>query len=154
MTSSKNANLVLFTLATSDKPLTISDMQFRSGMSYNTVKRTVFADSRVVRHEGYPARFTMEMPPEFDTDRMVVDYDKPAEGWITWLNEVRPLLVSITAISKDMSFDELERKSLMFSSLGQSFTSLSKDVASAIDDDDTTVWDSWFSRESGAVSDS
>jgi hypothetical protein len=147
MNSSKNANLVLFTLATSDKPLTISDMQFRSGMSYNTVKRTVFADSRVVRHEGYPARFTMEMPPEFDTRRMVIQYDRPEEGWITWLNEIRPLLVSITAISKDMSLDEVERKSTMFASLGTSFSTLSKDLIDAVNHDDTMDWFEYFRGE-------
>ena len=139
---SKNQNLVLFTLAMADKPLTISDMQFRSGVSYNTVKRTVLGDPRVERHGGYPATFSLPGVDQLGDDVVVAYKTKPAEGWVTWLNEIRPLLVSITALSEDMSHDELARKVDMFKSLGTSFLSLADDLA--FHHESPTTGDEWF----------
>jgi hypothetical protein len=112
----------------SDKPLTISDIQFRCGLSYNTVKRTVFHNNQVKKLGGYPATFSVAKPEAMRDDIMWARYDRPDEGWITWLDRIRPLLVSITAMSGDMSAAEIAQKASMFASLGQSFLSLSKEL--------------------------
>ena len=110
-----------------DQPLSISDIMFRCGVSYNTVKRVVYGNPRIRQEEGYPATFTATKPDAFDPNVIMIKYDKPQEGWITWLDEIRPLLVSITALSDTMGKEEREKKANMFKSLGRSFLSLGKD---------------------------
>lgn len=147
MNHSKNHTLVLFTLAMSERPLSISDMQFRSGVSYNTVKRTLLGNALVEKHEGYPATFSLPKPEQLGTDVVVTHRTKPAEGWVNWLNEIRPLLVSITALSKEMTHDELDRKVDMFKSLGTSFLSLADDLAFA--HESPTSGERWFDEING-----
>jgi hypothetical protein len=142
-----NQNLVLFALAMSDQPLTISDLQFRCGLSYNTVKRTVLNDSRVQKHDTYPKTFTMTKPEEFDTRLITVHRTKPEEGWATWLNEIRPLLISITSVSENMTHEELDRKVDMFRSLGTSFLSLADELAWHHENPDHA--DDWFTYFNG-----
>ena len=138
-----STNLVLFTLAIADRPLSISDIQFRCGLSYNTVKRAVFGNKQVIRHDEYPARFSVAKPEALSDDVIWARYDKPDEGWITWLNQIRPLLVSITAMPDDMSKDELLKKAGMFNSLGRSFLSLAKDMERLSDHDDWAHYLDW-----------
>lgn len=142
MTNSSN-NIVLFTLAMSDQPLSIADIAFRCGLSYNTVKKIVWEDERVQKEAGFPALYTVEKPELFDMSVMTVKYDKPEEGWLTWLNSIRPLLVSITAMSETMGKEELEKKASMFKSLGRSFLSLGKDLESLMDNDEWAHYLNW-----------
>lgn len=141
--ANSSSNVVLFTLATSDRPLSIGDVAFRCGLSYNTVKKAVFGDSRITKHEGYPTLFSAELPEQMRTDIMSIRYDKPEEGWLTWLNEIRPLLVSITAMSEDMDKADREKKAQMFKSLGRSFLSLGKDIEALIDNDEWAHYLDW-----------
>jgi hypothetical protein len=142
MNHSKNHTLVLFTLAMSERPLSISDIQFRSGVSYNTVKRTLLGNALVEKHEGYPATFSLPEPSQLGSGVVVAHRTRPEEGWVNWLNEIRPLLVSITALSKEMTHDELDRKVDMFKSLGTSFLSLADDLA--FHHESPMTGDEWF----------
>ena len=135
-------NLVLFALAMSDKPLTISDLQFRCGVSYNTVKRAVLNDPRVRKYDTYPKTFWVKKPEEFDTQIITVHKTKPEEGWANWLNEIRPHLISITSVSEDMTHAELDRKVDMFKALGTSFLSLADDLAYL--HESPTAGDDWY----------
>lgn len=141
--SSNSKNIVLFTLAMADRPLTINDIMFRCGVSYNTVKRAVYGNPRIRQEEGYPATFTATKPDAFDPNVIMIKYDKPQEGWITWLDEIRPLLVSITALSDTMGKEEREKKANMFKSLGRSFLSLGKDIERLIDNDEWAHYLDW-----------
>ena len=143
MTTNSSANVVLFTLAMSDQPLSITDIAFRCGLTYNTVKKIVWSDDRVKKHEGYPALYSAEKPDQFNTEVMRVKYDKPEEGWLTWLDNIRPLLVTITAMSEGMSKEEREKKASMFKSLGRSFLSLGKDIEDLIDNDEWAHYLDW-----------
>lgn len=143
MTVSSNKNIVLFTLAMADQPLTISDIMFRCGVSYNTVKRVVYGNPMIRQEEGYPARFTASKPGSFDPDVIMIRYDKPDEGWLTWLDRIRPLLVTITAMSDTMDKAERDKKAQMFKSLGRSFLSLGKDIESLMDNDEWAHYLNW-----------
>jgi hypothetical protein len=126
--SEKTRTIVLFTLGLSDSPLSIDDIVFRTGFGYNTVKRVVFNDPRIRKVAGRPAKFHAQVP-KADTDGLfVVEYEQPEQGWEKWLEEIRPLLPSIVAMSSKMSTQEKRRKITMFKSLGASFLSLAKDM--------------------------
>lgn len=138
-----SSNLVLFTLAMADQPLSIADVSFRTGLSYNTVKKAVLDDERVKRVTGYPSKYSLDKPELFNTDIMSVKYDKPEEGWLTWLQQIRPLLVSITAMPDTLEQDELLKKAGMFKSLGRSFLSLGKDIERLADNDEWAHYLDW-----------
>lgn len=143
MTTNSSSNLVLFTLAMAERPLTIADIAFRCGLVYNTVKRVVLTDERISKNAGYPSTFEVAKPELLDNDTLFVKYDRPAEGWLTWLDSIRPLLVSVTALSDTMDKQELNRKVVMFKSLGRSFVSLSRDLDSLIDNDEWAHYLDW-----------
>lgn len=126
-----------------DQPLSISDIMFRCGVSYNTVKRVVYGNPRIKQEEGYPARFSTTKPDEFDPNVLMIKYDKPDEGWLTWLDEIRPLLVSITAMADTMDKAEREKKANMFKSLGRSFLSLGKDIEKLMDNEEWAHYLNW-----------
>jgi hypothetical protein len=121
---------ILFTLAMADQPLSIDDVSFRCGVSYNTVKRTVADNPRVTREGKYPVMLSLAKPKQLK-ELIAFDYvnrERPDEGWVAWLEEIRPLLPSIAALPDGMSVQEKQRKINMFNTLGTSFLSLAKDM--------------------------
>lgn len=149
--TSKNELLVLYTLSVTDTPLSITDLSFRTGLSYNTVKRVVFGNPRVKKVDGYPSTFTADKPNILDPTQVgIYHLEKPAEGWGTWLNQIRPLLVSITAISEDMTEEEIYKKATMIEYLGRSFLALSKDLVGFYEDPTTKHdWYHYFNWDEG-----
>jgi hypothetical protein len=129
MFSEKARTIVLFTLDMADRPLSIDDVAFRTGLGYNTVKRVVLGDSRIEKIPGKPATYHAKLTDREDV--LVVSYEKPEGDWQAWLDEIRPLLPSIVAMSDEMSKQERTRKIGMFKSLGASFLSLAKDMEDA-----------------------
>lgn len=130
MTLSPTENKILFTLAMAERPLSIDDVSFRCGVSYNTVKRTVADNPRVIRDGKYPVMLSLSKPAELK-ELIAFDYlnrERPEEGWDKWLEDIRPLLPSIAALSDTMSVQEKQRKINMFKTLGTSFLSLAKDL--------------------------
>ena len=123
-------NKILFTLAMSDTPLSIEDVAFRCGVSYNTVKRTTAGNPKVTREGRYPVMLSVAKPQQLE-HLIAFDYlnrEQPEDGWEAWLEEIRPLLPSIAAMSDTMSDTEKRRKASMFKTLGTSFLSLAKDL--------------------------
>ena len=124
---------IMFTLAMSDSPLSIEDVAFRCGVSYNTVKRTISGNSKITRDGKYPVMLSLAKPQQLK-DLIAFDYvnrERPEAGWEAWLEEIRPLLPSIAALPDKMSAEERKRKINMFNTLGTSFLSLAKDMEEA-----------------------
>lgn len=143
MFSEKTRTVVLFTLAMAEVPLSIDDISFRTGLGYNTVKRVVFADPKVTAVAGRPTKYVVSMPAVIDPRLFVVEYDKPQEGWVEWLNAVRPFVVSLLAVDDSMEQSERDRKAKMFRSLATSFLSIANDLEDTLEEPD------WFERLRG-----
>ena len=110
--------LVLFTLAISNTPLTIGDIAFRSGVSYNTVKKIVLSDERVTSVGTHPARYYMAKPDELDAQVIRLHGDEPKEGWSTWVKKVAPKLSEFIRIDKTRLSEDVRKQGMVLEALG------------------------------------
>lgn len=117
MSKSKDM-LVLFALAIANTPLTIGDIAFRSGVSYNTVKKIVDADERVTHVGSHPLRFYMGKPDVLDEQVIRLSGDEPKEGWVAWLGKVSPKLAQFVYVDKTALSDDVRKQGMVLEALG------------------------------------
>ena len=110
--------LVLFTLAISNTPLTIGDIAFRSGVSYNTVKKIVLSDERVTSVGTHPARYYMAKPDELDAQVIRLHGDEPKEGWVDWVKKVTPKLGEFIRLDKSRLSEDVRKQGMVLEALG------------------------------------
>jgi len=118
MKKATNDTLVLFTLATSNEPLTIRELAFRSGKSYNTVKGVVTADDRVATLGERPARYHFPSPEALDTDVVRLQNDMPKDGWVSWLEDVGPKVPDLVQIDKTRTSSQMKKQAIVVEALG------------------------------------
>lgn len=117
MSKSKDM-LVLFALAIANTPLTIGDIAFRSGVSYNTVKKIVDADERVTQVGSHPLRYYMGKPDVLDEQVVRLSGDEPKEGWVVWLGKVSPKLAQFVRVDKTALSDDVRKQGMVLEALG------------------------------------
>jgi predicted transcriptional regulator len=139
--------LVLFTLAIANTPLTIGDIAFRSGVSYNTVKKIVTEDDRVTAFGGYPALYHLAKPSELDEQVIRLQGDEPKEGWVDWVRKVAPKLSDFIRIDKSRLSDDVRKQGMVLEALGTNFILLGKKLQKHSGDPD------WFTKIGGDEND-
>jgi hypothetical protein len=112
-----NENLVLFTLAIANAPLTIGDLAFRTNKSYNTVKKILETDERVMVLEGYPTRYYTKIPSELEQNVIRFEYDTPKEGWVSWVKKVTPKIARLLSVDKTAQPDDLYKQAVVVEAL-------------------------------------
>lgn len=118
--------LVLFTLAVANSPLTIGDIAFRSGVSYNTVKKIVRGDIKVTNCGGYPALYHLAKPNELDEQIIRLQGDEPKEGWATWATKIAPKLTEFIRIDKARLSEDVYKQGMVLEALGTNFILLGR----------------------------
>ena len=139
--------LVLFTLAISNTPLTIGDVAFRSGVSYNTVKRIVLLDERVTSVGTHPARYYMAKPDELDEQVVRLHGDEPKEGWVGWVKKVTPKLGEFIRLDKSRLSDDVRKQGMVLEALGTNLILLGRNLQKY------SVEPDWFTKIGGDEND-
>jgi hypothetical protein len=127
MSKPKNT-LVLFTLAIANTPLTIGDIAFRSGVSYNTVKKIVLSEERVTSVGTHPKLYYMAKPDELDEQVIRLHGDEPKEGWVTWVKKVAPKLSEFIRIDKTRLSDDVRKQGMVLEALGTNLILLGRNL--------------------------
>jgi len=140
----KNRMAVLFSLALSQSPLTIDDLSKRTNKSYNTVKSVLKSEERVQKMGHYPARYYLSKPEELDSELVRIKGEQPKEGWVPWLNKVRPKLLRLTDIDSSMVTKDIRNQGLVLEALGTNLLSLGKAMQKHSDKPD------WFELIGGS----
>ena len=120
--------LVLFTLAISNTPLTIGDVAFRSGVSYNTVKKIVLSDERVTGVGTHPARYYMAKPDELDEQVVRLHGDETKEGWVDWVKKVTTKLGEFIRLDKSRLSDDVRKQGMVLEALGTNLILLGRNL--------------------------
>jgi hypothetical protein len=140
-------NLVLFTLAIANTPLTIGDIGFRCGVSYNTVKKIVTEDGRVVAFGGYPALYHLAKPSELDEQVIRLHGDEPKEGWVDWVKKVAPKLSEFIRIDKTRLSEDVRKQGMVLEALGTNVILLGRKLQKHSEEPD------WFTLIGGNEND-
>jgi hypothetical protein len=140
-------NLVLFTLAIANTPLTIGDIGFRCGVSYNTVKKIVTEDGRVVAFGGYPALYHLAKPSELDEQVIRLHGDEPKEGWVAWVKKVAPKLSEFIRIDKTRLSEDVRKQGMVLEALGTNVILLGRKLQKHSEEPD------WFTLIGGDEND-
>lgn len=140
-------NLVLFTLAIANTPLTIGDIGFRCGVSYNTVKKIVTEDGRVTAFGGYPALYHLAKPSELDEQVIRLQGDEPKEGWVSWVKKVAPKLSEFIRIDKARLSEDVRKQGMVLEALGTNVILLGKKLQKHSEEPD------WFTLIGGDEND-
>lgn len=110
-------DVVLFTLAIANAPLTVGELAFRSGKSYNTVKKILETDARVVKTGSYPNTYYMKMPSILNQTVIRFEHDEPPMGWVKWLKKVDKVIRSLIAIDKTAQPDDLYKQAVVIEAM-------------------------------------
>jgi hypothetical protein len=110
--------LVLFTLAIANAPMTISDVAFRSKVSYNTIKKIVDADERVSKIGKHPTLYYMGKPDVLDEQVIRLHGDTPREGWVEWVAKVSSKLAQFVRVDKTALSEDVRKQGLVLEALG------------------------------------
>lgn len=113
-----NEDVVLFTLAIANTPLTLGDLAFRAGVSYNTAKKIIDADERVTKMGKHPTMYYLGTPDVLDEQVVRLSGDTPKEGWVGWLAKVSPKLTDFVKIDKTRLSDDVRKQGLVLEALG------------------------------------
>lgn len=139
--------LVLFTLAIANGPLTIGDLSFRSGVSYNTVKKIVLADDRVTHVGSHPTMYYMAKPDILDEQVIRLSGDKPVEGWVKWFEKISPKIVDFIRIDKSRLSEDVRKQGLVLEALGTNLVIAGRELQAHADKPD------WFTLIGGDEND-
>ena len=120
--------LVLFTLAFANTSLTANDIAFRSGVSYNTVKKIVEADERVSSVGKHPTRYYMATPDVLDEQVIRLIGDAPREGWVEWVAKVSPKLAQFVRIDRASDSDTVHKQGMVLEALGTNLILLGRQL--------------------------
>ena len=115
---SNKETLVLFTLAIANAPMTITDIAFRSKVSYNTIKKIVDADERVTKVGKHPTMYYMGKPDVLDEQVIRLSGDTPREGWFEWVGKVSPKLAQFVRVDKTALSEDVRKQGLVLEALG------------------------------------
>lgn len=110
-------DLVLFTLATANTPLTITELAFRTGRSYNTVKKILTGDARVTVLEGHPVRYHFAIPESLEQNIIRFEYDTPKDGWVSWVSKVAGKVPALLRIDKTLATDDVFKQAVVIEAL-------------------------------------
>lgn len=135
--------IVLFALALSNAPLTIAELSFRSGKSYNTVKSVVTGDDRVAALGDRPTRYYMAKPDVLDVDVIRLQNEAPKDGWVSWVGKVTPKMGSLIEIDKTRSLDDVHKQGLVVEALGINLVQLGRTLQKNAENPD------WFTLIGG-----
>lgn len=113
-----NENTVLFALAIANAPMTLGDLAFRSGVSYNTAKKIVDADPRVTNVGKHPTMYYLAKPDVLDEQVIRLHGDTPSEGWVGWLAKVSPKLAEFVRIDKARLSEDVRKQGMVLEALG------------------------------------
>jgi hypothetical protein len=142
-----NENLVLFTLAIANAPLTIGDLAFRSNKSYNTVKKIVETDERVVKTGSYPNTYYMKLPSILNQTVIRFEHDEPPMGWVKWLKKVDPVIRSLIAIDKTAKPDDLYKQAVVIEAMAINLVAFARQLK------DNASKPDWFTLMGGKEDD-
>jgi hypothetical protein len=139
--------IVLFTLAVANAPLTIGNLAFRAGVSYNTAKKIVEADERVTSIGKHPTTYYMAKPDILDEQIIRLSGDKPIEGWVAWFEKVSPKLAQFVRIDRTASSDDVHKQGIVLEALGTNLIIAGRELQQHADQPD------WFTLIGGNEND-
>ncbi len=125
---SNKETLVLFTLAIANAPMTITDIAFRSKVSYNTIKKIVDADERVSKIGKHPTLYYMAKPDVLDEQVIRLHGDTPKEGWVEWVAKVSPKLAQFVRIERTVDSETVHKQGMVLEALGTNLILLGRQL--------------------------
>jgi predicted transcriptional regulator len=144
---SNKETLVLFTLAIANAPMTITDIAFRSKVSYNTIKKIVDADERVSKIGKHPTLYYMAKPDVLDEQVIRLHGDTPKEGWVEWVAKVSPKLAQFVRIERTVDSETVHKQGMVLEALGTNLILLGRQLQEHADKPD------WFTLIGGNEND-
>jgi hypothetical protein len=143
MKKSNKDTVVLFTLAIANAPLTISELSFRSGKSYNTVKSVVASDERVSALGDRPVRYYFPPPKELDADVVRLQNNIPKDGWVAWIEKIAPKMSTLVGVDRQRQSDDLHKQGIVLEALGINLIQFARELKENADKPD------WFTLMGG-----
>lgn len=144
---SSQKTLVLFTLAVANTPLTVGELAFRCGKSYNTVKKILTGDDRVMVFEGHPTRYSFDTPDVLNEQVIRFEFDAPEEGWVSWVRKVAPRLSQLVTLDKSALSDDVYKQAVVVEALGINLVQFARQLRDNKDKPD------WFTIMGGDEND-
>jgi predicted transcriptional regulator len=135
--------LVLFALAMANTPLTLSNIAFRSGVSYNTVKKILDADDRVSKIGARPVMYHYAKPGVLDEQIVRLHKDIPKEGWVAWVEKIAHKLVEFVRVDKERLSDDVRKQGMVLEALGTNLILFGRELQKHSDKPD------WFTLIGG-----
>jgi hypothetical protein len=135
--------LVLFTLAIANTPLTLSNIAFRSGVSYNTVKKVLDNDDRVGKVGAHPVMYYYVKPDVLDEQIVRLHGDTPKDGWVRWVEKIAPKLPEFARLDKTRLSEDVKKQGMVLEALGTNLILLGRELQSHADKPD------WFTIMGG-----
>lgn len=123
---------ILLAILEAKRPLTAIEISHRTRTPTSTVYRVCAGSNRIETIEGRPAKFYAERHAELDANSILVKYQKPQEGWLTWTEDAKGLISQLLDIDKKSQNDR-ETRAQGLRGVGILLLSLAKDIEEGLD---------------------
>jgi hypothetical protein len=122
-----NEHSILLAIHNAYRPLTVKEISQRTRIPVASVYRICAESQKVLNVGGRPVQFYAKQYDELDANHILVDREKPLEGWLEWIDNAN---WSIPDLLKVDTNDTKERKHRAdaLRALGVMFLSLSNDL--------------------------
>lgn len=128
---SPNEHSIRLALYDAKRPLTVAEIAVRTGISTASVYR-ICDDSEAIQNiGGRPYKFYAERHAEMDANNLLVRYQKPAEGWLAWSEDIKYRIPELLNID-DRSASQRATIAEALQGIGVLFLSLSRDLADGV----------------------
>ena len=122
----------LVALLSAARPLTAVELSIYTKTSLATVYRVTAASDKIEQLDTRPVRFYATKYAELDTNRILVDVQRPAESWLEWSKNAKTNIIPLLDIN-DPKKKSRELKAQALRGYGTLLISLSNELMHTLD---------------------
>ncbi len=137
---------VLLALVTAGRPLTAKEIAQRTRIGLVSVYRICERSPNILELGGRPAQYYAKKYDELDTNSVVIEFQRPAEGWFEWVESAKQTFETLSNIGTK-SRHERSVIATGLRALGILLISLSNDIMKGLDRPD---WYKLLEQENNA----
>jgi len=117
----------MLALLGAQRPLTVRELVQRTRISAATVYRICANSPRILDLGTRPVQFYAKKYDELDAKNILIEYGRPKEGWLNWIEDANITLTDLLDINTNDTKKRLVRADAL-KALGVLFISLSNDL--------------------------
>lgn len=143
MKKATNDIVVLFTLAIANTPLSVPELAFRCNKSYNTIKKIISSDDRVIPVGKNPTRYMFATPEMFSEEIVRLHGDTPKEGWVAWIEKIHNKVAELIKVDKTRAPNDVLKQAIVVEALAVNLIMFARELKQHADKPD------WFALMGG-----